>query len=57
MIKGIVIAMCCIVGLTAAAVVYFTIYSILWMIRERMDEIEGEPGDLEIPLGEDKWQS
>ncbi len=54
MIKGIIIAMCCIVGLTAAAVLYFTLYSILWMIRERMDEIEGQPGDLEIPWGDEE---
>lgn len=53
-IKALVIAGCIIVGLTAAVVLFFLIYSILWMIRERMDEIEGEPGDLEIPWGEDK---
>lgn len=56
-LKGIMFAMCIIVGLLGLAIIWFLGYSILWMIRERMDEMEGEPGDLEIPWGEgeDDW--
>lgn len=53
-IKSIMIILSAIVGLLCLAIIWLLGYSILWMIRERMDEMEDEPGDLEIPWGEDE---
>ena len=52
-LKGIMFAMCITVGLLGLAIIWFLGYSILWMIRERMDEMEGQQDYLEIPWGED----
>lgn len=42
------------VGLLCAVILGFLAYSIAWMIHERLHlDDEGEPGDLEIPWGED----
>ena len=51
--KAIVIIICSIVGLIGLSVMFFLLYSIFWMLTERARELDGEPGDLEIPWGED----
>lgn len=53
-LKAIMIILSAMVGLLCVVIMGFLAYSIAWMIRERLhlDE-EGEPGDLEIPWGED----
>ena len=53
-LKAIMIILSAMVGLLCVVIMGFLAYSIAWMIRERLhlDE-EGEPGDLEIPRGED----
>lgn len=42
MIKAILIILSAIVGLTGVAVMGFLIYSIAWMVKERMNEMEEE---------------
>lgn len=53
-LKAIMIILSAMVGLLCVVILGFLAYSIAWMVRERLHiDDYGEPGDLEIPWGED----
>ena len=57
-LKAIIIISSIMVGLLCVVILGFLAYSIAWMVRERLHiDDYGEPGDLEIPWGEneDDW--